>query len=227
MKIFALLMMFVMFDGSLSSCQSSGGNQTTNVNSNNGNVSVSTNTPSNTNEMTNDKIKLETTITRLNDKQLKVRYKATNAGNIDAFILNRLPNRGADVTSVGPGKYYLIPTSDGVIEISKRAFFISESGTASSAAQILPAAMRLLPGKSFEEEFTVALPLKISHPYKDVAKLPAMPTPANKVKFCLGVVQDDIMNARERVINGESLLFLTAEDTKKQQLVCSDVQSLD
>lgn len=227
MKIFALLMMIVMFDGTLSSCQSSSSNQTTNVNTNNGNVSVNTNTPSNTKEMTNDKIRLETTITRVNDKQLKVRYKATNTGNIDAFIFNRLPNRGADVSSVGAGKYYLVPTSDGAVEISKRAFFISESGTASSGTQVLPAAMRLSPGKSFEEEFNVTLPLKISHPYKDVAKLPAMPNPANKVKFCLGVVQDDIMNARERVINGESLLFLTAEDTKKQQLVCGDVQSLE
>jgi hypothetical protein len=171
-------------------------------------------------------VELRAQFKRVGDNQLMVHYEVVNRGATDVFLLNRLPSRGASGFSFGSGKYYLVAGADGVIEISKRAYFLPADSPASAAALALPAATRLRAGQTFSEEFAVSKPFQISHPYKDVANLPALPDNAEKVRFCLGVVQSAGQNVREEKLGGETLERLSASAIKNQQVVCSEVESI-
>jgi hypothetical protein len=173
-------------------------------------------------------VKLQSVMRKVSPTQIKVNYSVTNESKSGIFLLNRLPARGADFQSTSADAHYITFEADGRADISKRAYFLDPNETASSAALILPAALRLAAGESFSEEFNVALPLVAKHPYKSA---PRVATPEGRVRqarFCLGYVFDTGAKVKTAEINGETLIKLNLKVIRdQQQIICGEAQMIE
>lgn len=173
-------------------------------------------------------IKLQSVVRKVSPAQIKVSYSVTNESKSDIFLLNRLPARGADFQSTNADAHYITFEADGRADISKRAYFLDPNETASSAALILPAALRLAAGKSFSEEFNVALPLVEKHPYKSTARAAAPEGKIRQARFCLGYVFDTGAKVKTAEMNGETLTKLNLKAIRdQQQIICSETQKIE
>jgi hypothetical protein len=164
-------------------------------------------------------LSLSVTANKTDAQTLSLTYRVENVSQETFVLLNRLPNRGADTQSVGPNKVYVVPQTDGSVEISKRAIFPPEN--IDPVALILPLGMKLAPGKSYSETVTLSLPLNISHPYPSglSTKMPAQPS---RVQICLGYLPASAAT-RDAEIRGEKLVFASVAALQKQELACAGV----
>lgn len=159
-------------------------------------------------------------------QRLVISYQVTNRSDKPVLVLNRLAAQ-LDSTNIAPdpNAVYIEPTEDGTIEISKRAYPTPNGPTVTTP--YLPGASMLEPGQSISEEIRVALPLRRRRPYMSVVPAPAMPDPARKIKFCLGVAPAEGIVTRAFGEGSKRALYPQYSVVLKQKLFCSDTVTID
>ncbi|OBG87226.1 hypothetical protein A5733_17930 [Mycobacterium sp. NS-7484] len=124
------------------------------------------------------------------DSGIQVRYDVVNDGAAPVYVVQLLTHP-AFSTNYSPQNYLLTPGADGVVEVAKREYWPPASCQLPLyAAPPLPAlSVRLDPGQRVSETFTVQRPFEVRNPYgaDAVRQLPALPDPANRLRFCVGV----------------------------------------
>lgn len=120
--------------------------------------------------------------------ELTVHYTATNNRPSPVYAINRIQQ---DTDSAPPReRHFVVPRSDGVVEISQRKFIYRLPNCIVPRAMPLPPplASRIEPGSTLTGTVRVRLPLQVLHPEGPSATeyLPPLAGPPYSVSFCLG-----------------------------------------
>ncbi|MFE7719135.1 hypothetical protein ACFU44_08820 [Nocardia rhizosphaerihabitans] len=120
--------------------------------------------------------------------ELTIHYTATNNRPSPVFAINRIQQ---DTDSALPReRHFVVPRSDGVVEISQRKFIYRSPNCIVPRSMPLPPplASRIDPGSELSGTIRVRLPLHVLHPEGPSATeyLPHLPVPPYSVSFCLG-----------------------------------------
>lgn len=120
--------------------------------------------------------------------ELIIHYTATNNRTSTAYVLNRIQQ---DTGAATPReRHYVVPRTDGVVEISQRALLYRSPNCVIPRSMPLPPplASRVEPGSTLTDTIHVPLPLHVIHPEGPSATehLPPLTTPPHPISFCLG-----------------------------------------
>ncbi|MGM7646774.1 hypothetical protein ACSVDM_17880 [Nocardia sp. JW2] len=156
--------------------------------------------------------------------ELTIRYSLVNQRPTTVFAVNRIQQ---DIGSGSPReRHYVIPRTDGAVEISQRAFVYRSPNCVVPRSVPLPPPLgtSIAPGATLRDTVHVTLPLSIQHPEGPSASehLAALSGPPYAVSFCLGISPTAAADTVD--IDGEMLhdgLLLTPET-----VVCSSPRRL-
>lgn len=120
--------------------------------------------------------------------ELTIHYSATNNRPSPVYAINRIQQ---DTGSASPReRHFVVPRSDGVVEISQRTFIYQSPNCIVPRLMPLPLplASRIEPGSTLSDTVHVRLPLRVQHPEGPSATeyLPPLAGPPYSVSFCLG-----------------------------------------
>ena len=132
--------------------------------------------------MADGDLRIEARLHMASDR-LRIEYRATSAASGPLFLFNILHDEFDDgVFPLDRGGYVEID-GDGVV-VSRKLFAVP-SGTLAEKPNI-PFLTRLVPGETFQEDFTVALPLAARNPYVDPSPTAGQPFEGRPLMFELG-----------------------------------------
>lgn len=149
-----------------------------------------------------------------------IEYSVTNRGPRPALLLNR----GDTSFGLGPGRVYVEPQADGVVNLTQRGYTLppGHAGPGPTAA-IYPGVSELAPGKTATETVRVRAPKSRQHPYGRYYPEAPVPDPLRRVRFCLGVAPAD---AQTRMTRGTRVLT-SLQALAAQEVLCSDPLELN
>ncbi len=103
-------------------------------------------------------------IAQVREGRLVIRYAVRNAGDRDAYLLNRL-HRASPPAMTPDIAYVELDMRNQVAEISKRIADIPSTGGSGPTAPVAPFVTPLRTGQSFTEDVHLDLPLRIYREY--------------------------------------------------------------
>ncbi|MFE6923790.1 hypothetical protein ACFVAV_22385 [Nocardia sp. NPDC057663] len=169
-------------------------------------------------------MKLDTTFDLRGDR-IVVGYRLTNHRSEAVYVAVRVPDADGDRGVQG---HYIVPRSDGIVEISKRFFRPADCPKLLYIPPPTPASLRIDPGATFAEEFNVSLPLTTIHPYEplDPGDLAPMPSRPGHIVFCVGLMRSMTTTPEPTERDGEQRYDYRDLDFKAQTHLCSDPEPL-
>lgn len=149
-----------------------------------------------------------------------VEYSVTNRGSRPVLLLNR----GDTSFGLGPGRLYVEPQADGIVNLTQRGYTLppGHRGPGPTAA-IYPGVSELAPGQTAKETARVRAPQSRQHPYGRYYPEVPVPNPLRRVRFCLGVVPAD---APTKTTRGTRVLT-SIQAVAAQEMVCAEAQELN
>lgn len=165
-------------------------------------------------------IELDTTFDSTGNR-IVVAYRLTNHRSEAVYVVARVPD--ADGKGGAQG-HYVVPRSDGIVEISKRLIRSVDCPKLRYMAPPEPDLLRIDPGATFAEEFTVSLPLTTIHPYQplDPGDLAPMPSRPGHIFFCVGLMRSKTTTPQLTERDGEQRYDYRDLDFDAQTHLCSD-----
>lgn len=153
---------------------------------------------------------------------LQIKYKVTNRSGKPILLFNQ-----GDINNLGPeGAVYIEPKPDGIVEISERGWIPPTEP--SPTFPVLPGAMLLAPGKSTDKQLNFTINLLVArHPYRSMTPGVTMPRPVKRVRYCLGVVPAEGIEARTEGEGAKRALIPEYKAIVTQSLLCSAVQDIE
>ncbi|MFD3509307.1 hypothetical protein [Nocardia sp. NPDC058666] len=149
----------------------------------------------------------------------------TNRRSEPLYVAARIPDPDG---GYGVPQHYVIPRSDGVVEISKRFFRVVDCPVLRARPVPVATFLRVEPGATLTEQFPVALPLTTIHPEGPLnnGELAPMPARPDRIVFCVGLVPPVPADPKPFEEDGEQRYGYRDFDTDAQTHLCSDLQPL-
>ncbi|WP_194813868.1 hypothetical protein [Nocardia sp. XZ_19_385] len=152
---------------------------------------------------------------------LVIRFRVTNHRREPLYLADRVQTSELDPSRA----YNLVPRSDQIIEISRRYYPAGYCPAEAPFTPPRPEVIRLEPGEILTQEFSVALPFAVSHPYVGAAQfLTPMPARPYRVVFCIGAVPSKIPDPQPTSQGARPVYQAKDFDYRAQTTVCSPLQ---
>ncbi|MGW5440216.1 hypothetical protein [Nocardia asteroides] len=150
---------------------------------------------------------------------LIIRYAATNNRTNPVYAINRIQQ---DTGTAAPReRHFVVPRTDGVVEISQREFLYRSPNCVVPRSMPLPPplASRIEPGSTLNGIIQVPLPLRVIHPEGPPAMeyLPPLTASPGPISFCLGF--SSTADSAPRDIDDEALYSVPSAEP--ETVACS------
>lgn len=161
-----------------------------------------------------------TRIRRESNGDIVIEYSVMNRGARAVLLLNR----GDTSLGLGPGRVYVEPQADGVVNFTQRGYTLPpDYGGPGPSVATYPGVSALAPGKTARETVRVRAPKGRQHPYGRYYPEVQMPDPLRRARFCLGVVPADAQTKMTR----STRVLMSLQAVAAQELLCGETQELN